>query len=408
MEKLACSRLWTDLNLIINKKELVNCCKRTQEFEPTLEDIKNYGLDLWAARPELLAEKKQMVEENVFPRGCKACSARHPNSHWNTWNKWRGHPESFYNDDLYKRDETRFICLSLSSTCNMSCLYCNEEISSLWAKKLGKETNPDIEWKEAMLDSLYKYIDQRVAPNQPQVKYNLLGGEPFLDYSFFDFVKTIADIHQKHNTKRVIVEFISNLNVKPAVVQKFIDLTKQYKNIDWIISGSLENLGKRAESSRVELDFELFETNLDNILSNEHIKVQILPTMNILSIADHADFVDWVFTKFLKLRGMDRLTKRWGATMNSVTYGYMDVGYAPTSFGVYIDNAIDMINHHVRNGLAQPYINHLKDIKKRLGTLRNEKTIKEIKDFFEGQSKFHNIDYVSVFPELEEVFDENR
>ena len=416
MERLPCSRFWTDINLNINRKELVNCCKRTQITPPTIEDIKTLGLDLWTARPEVLEEKRQMVEENIFPNGCKACARTHPHSQWNVWNLWKDNPDSFYTKSLITEDKTNYIAISLSSTCNQACLYCNAEVSSMWAKKLGIEPiEAEPEWKQAILESLYNYIDVRVAPSQEHVKYNLLGGETFLDYSFFDVIETLSEIHQKHNTPRVTMEMISNLNVKPAVVDRFLDVTKRYPNVEWIISGSIENLGKRAESSRVELDFNLFEENLDKIIAQKNIKsVQILPTMNMLSIVDHADFLDWVFEKFSNTRGLQNILKTWSMTINSVTYGELDVGHAPKSFEIYLDNAkekIKEISDQVEDkNIAKKilmYAGHLDDIKKRLGTLRTPELLERSRKFIDKQTKLHGIDYFKVFPELEEVFNEN-
>ena len=34
-----CSKLWTDINLNIHRKEVVNCCKRQQLETPTVEEI---------------------------------------------------------------------------------------------------------------------------------------------------------------------------------------------------------------------------------------------------------------------------------------------------------------------------------------------------------------------------------
>lgn len=413
MEKLACSRFWTDINLNINRKELVNCCKRTQETPPTLEDIQTLGLDLWTARPEVLEEKRQMVEDNVFPEGCKACSRTHPHSQWNVWNLWKNNPESFYAKSLITEDKTNYIAISLSSTCNQACLYCNAEVSSMWAKKLGiQPIEAEPEYKQAILDSLFEYIDKRVAPVQEHVKYNFLGGETFLDYSFFDVIETLSEIHTRNKTPRVTMEMISNLNVKPAVVDKFLDVTRRYPNIDWIISGSVENLGKRAESSRVELDFNLFEENLDKILAQQNIKsVQILPTMNMLSIVDHADFLDWVFVKCSNARGLQNILRTWSMTINSVTYGELDVGHAPKSFGVYLDNAkekIKEISSQVHDqGVANKilmYAGHLDDIKQRLGTLRSPEMLERSKKFMEKQIDLHGIDYWKVFPELEVIY----
>jgi len=410
--KLACSRMWTDINVNLNRKEIVNCCKRSQRHQPTIDEINNLGLDFWTARPEIIEEKKQFVDDNVFPQGCKACSKTHPYSQWNSWNLWQNQPDTFYNKDLIYEDKTNYIAISLSSTCNQACLYCNAEVSSLWAKKLGiTPVESDQQWKDTALNSLYNYIDNRVAPYREKVKYNLLGGETFLDYSFFDVIERLSEIHTRQNTPNVTIEFISNLNIKPAVLDKFIEITKRYDNINWYLSGSIENLGKRAEASRVGLDYNLFESNLDRIIGEPSLDViQILPTMNMLSITDHADFLRWVVSKFENTRGMDNILKTWGMTINSVTDGPMNPSIAPISFATYLDDAKEVVQSIIdntpenRKSTVRYYQRHLDDIKARLGSARDDKTLGKSLMYMHQQGPLHGFDYWNIFPELDDIF----
>ena len=117
-----CSHFWTDINLNIFRKEIVNCCKRYQQNEVKISDFEKYGTDFWTKRPEVYEDKKVFLE-GKFPKGCKSCALQHPNSLYNTWNWWKDKPQDFF-VDLLDRDETYKIEIALSTTCNMTCLYC--------------------------------------------------------------------------------------------------------------------------------------------------------------------------------------------------------------------------------------------------------------------------------------------
>ena len=127
---------------------------------------------------------------------------------YNTWNWWKDKPQDFF-VDLLDRDETYKIEIALSTTCNMTCLYCGPKVSSSWADVLGKPVvQIDDEWKKAALESLFKYIQEKMTKNTKRVVY--LFGE-ILGFKFLGNPDRIADIHDNE----IEINFISNLNVKP-------------------------------------------------------------------------------------------------------------------------------------------------------------------------------------------------
>jgi len=61
-----CSKLWTDINLNIHRKEVVNCCKRSQAHTPTIEEISNP--DFWTNRKELVDARRYWAKKSNFPK----------------------------------------------------------------------------------------------------------------------------------------------------------------------------------------------------------------------------------------------------------------------------------------------------------------------------------------------------
>lgn len=392
-----CSKLWTDINLNIHRKEVVNCCKRSQAKSPTVEEIADPNF--WTQRGELVEARRHWAKKLDFPKGCEACSTNHPNSSYNSWNEWLNKPmPNLKQNHVYK------IEIALSSKCNQTCLYCIPEVSSLWAKKLGVPIlEPDPKWREAALSSLFTFIEQNVT-NNDSVMYTFLGGETFLEDGFLEIIERLASIHQKNN-QRCVMHFISNLNLGPSVLENFIKICKQYPNVVTSLGASLENLGERAEALREGLNFKRFEENFEWLLSEKAVtRVGLLPTMNALSVADHTEFVSWGLGKITKYRRLEDLGKTWTAVINTAYEPKaLHPGILPEKFKENINDSIDFVNQY-KTRLTYKYTNHLEDIKNLIATRRDEKTLKQSYDWFMYQQKLHNKNYWNIFPELKDIF----
>ena len=58
---LACSKMWTDINVNVPTKEIKNCCKREpQMLSP--DEITSYGRNVFVKNRELLEDKKYFIE----------------------------------------------------------------------------------------------------------------------------------------------------------------------------------------------------------------------------------------------------------------------------------------------------------------------------------------------------------
>lgn len=387
-----CSRLWTDINLNTNKKEVLNCCKRRQLQTPSIEEISTSNF--WYERKELVDAKKYWISNSSFPTGCEACSEYHPNSHYTARNEW-----SEIIPDLSK-DHTQQIEIGLGNKCNQTCMYCSAQYSSLWAKKLGLPAeDEDLNWKNTALDSLYEYIGKNLH-DKPHITYNFIGGETFLIDDFLIIVERLSSIRQE-----CTMNFISNLNLGPSVIQNFIDLCKKFPKISFSVQASIENKGERAEAVREGLDFSRLEYNLNWLMSEPSVqKVGFQPTMNALSVTDHEQFLTWATHIVTKHRKLEDFGKTWTMTINSVTEPKaMHPGILPKNYTSYLDKVIDFISI-VPVKEKHIYITHLTNIKNQLGTRRSKEYLDNAYQWYKKQEKLHNRDYWKIFPELNDIF----
>ena len=337
------------------------------------------------------------MKTDEFPVGCEECKKYHPDSQYNTRNMWNDLP------DLTK-DLSCNIEIALSTKCNQTCMYCNAEVSSLWAKKLGlPQLEPELEWQEAALSSLYQYIENNLQDREV-VNYTFMGGETFIVDNFIDVVERLASIHSKRN-QLCTMKFISNLNLGPKVIQKFIDVCKKYSTVDFSMSASFENLGERAEAVREGLDFARLEHNFRWLASEPSVtKIGVSPTINCLSIVDHTDFLGWVLHTITQYRSINDIGKTWTITQNVITEPLaMQPGILPNQYTEYVDNTISAIDKFSFKE-KQVYINHLKGIRNQIGQLRDIETLAKAHRWYKRQEQLHNRDYWKIFPELNDIF----
>jgi hypothetical protein len=247
--------------------------------------------------------------------------------------------------------------------------------------------------------------------NTKRVVYTFLGGETFLDLSFWEILDRIADIHDNE----IEINFISNLNVKPKLIQRLVNLANAKPNIKWRISPSIEDLGERAEAVREGLDFKLFESNYDWILSEPAIdKIAVLPTMNLLTIHKHTEFLKWVLSKNIKIRGAKNLHKTWTVSLNRVTEpDWLDPAIMPKSSRLEIDRAISFIKNESKRfgdtkNITDMYLGNLRDLRNVIGSKRTPKMIEILKWKLDKNTKLFKRDYYKIFPELKDIVDENK
>jgi MoaA/NifB/PqqE/SkfB family radical SAM enzyme len=132
----------------------------------------------------------------------------------------------------------------LDNTCNLECIMCNPESSSLHAKKQGikKQKSP---YDDKFVDELQKYI--------PHLKHTyFFGGEPFLIPIYYEIWEQIVN----HNPN-CIIDITTNGSILNDKVKSILSKGKFNINI------SIDSLQKETfESIRKNADFDLVMENL--------------------------------------------------------------------------------------------------------------------------------------------------
>jgi len=411
MTNAICSKLWTDVDIRMPTNRISNCCKSWQWEKYSPKDVKEMGVNFLNNRPELIADKKFMIDHNELPKNCGECKQVYPGGYFGAHNTWKKKTNAEISKDInnfYKVDGTFSIEIMLSTTCNMSCMYCNKFASSTWADVLNEpriESNP--EWKQNALNNVYEYVKMDHCKWKP-LKFNFTGGEPLLDWDIFKIIKSLTDNAKKDPDKKLKhdIDITSNLNIKEKLLEKFLNLVLNDNNFIWNLSVSLDEIGP--SKIRDGLVWERVKKNIKTVIdSNLFQHITFLPSISNLSLYNHAYFIDYVNDVFF----IDNKTyidqhgggPWWELTIgNNMIYGpeALSITIAPSYFKKYVEEAILACSN------IDCYKTHkmfLEQCLNDIGINRNLESIKKAKEWFQDQEKIKNISYEKYYPHIKDI-----
>ncbi len=207
----------------------------------------------------------------------------------------------------------RYLEISFTNKCQMSCSYCTPAKSSSWQKEIDRFGEYELEHGPSKAQ--YNSRDDIIpVENNPYITkfwkwfpqaYNHLfvlrvtGGEPLLDKNTFKLLEYV-----KQNPREKLGFHVnSNLMVSENRVQRYIDLVKDMPHNKTYVS--IDNWGKRAEWIRNGLNMQHFEKNLHRVLE-AGCNVGLMITYCFLSIPGFEDFINQIAS--LKRRYPGQLT----------------------------------------------------------------------------------------------------
>ena len=201
----------------------------------------------------------------------------------------------------YEPDEQvypKYLTVSFTNRCQMSCIYCGAGKSSTWKKEIDEHGPYPLNVKDnydkymprndimkvednPYVDKFWKWLPDAY-PHLQTIR--LTGGEPLLDENTFKLLQYVKD-----NPKELSFEISTNLMVTDRRVSNYIELVRDLPGQKCYVS--VDTWGEQAEWIRTGLKIDQFEHNLHRVLGNG-IKVGIMCTFNLLSIPN---FEEWVF-----------------------------------------------------------------------------------------------------------------
>lgn len=244
-QKLLCNAPFT--SLFINMNGNVNVCGYNKTFiignlnETTLNEI-------WKG------VKHQQLMDSIknfdLSNGCQSCQQRIETEDYHRAAIYFDTPKADNNFHLKK------ITFELSNLCNLECVMCNGELSSLIRKNVEKRAPLKLYSFDQLSEQLTIFI-----PNLQFVQF--LGGEPLLIKSYYDIWNKIISANP---TCTISVQI--NGTVLPQNFIKLLDNSNQF-----IISVSIDSFNKENyERIRINGNFEALMNNFKTLYNYKKLQ----------------------------------------------------------------------------------------------------------------------------------------
>lgn len=162
-----------------------------------------------------------------------------------------------------KNQRSRCVTLTLTETCNLSCVYCYENNKS--DRKLNFDTAKDIILKEFADDT------------SDEITFELFGGEPFCN---FDLIKKIVTfIKSKSRPKKYRIFITSNGTLVDDEIKQWLIENRNYVVVGLSLDGNREMHNINRSNSFDDIDIDFFQENYPNQTVKMTISHLTLPNM---------------------------------------------------------------------------------------------------------------------------------
>jgi hypothetical protein len=263
----ACQSKWTWSTIYLNQLATASC-HRVQPVPFDLEDFDNFH-----NLPKKLQDRRLMLQGEWPQGGCEYCqSLENAGGHSDRQHNLqiRGlTPPELETDFSAIEVSPRIVEIFAQNTCNLSCIYCNGNLSSQIERENLKHGDfykdgvhipiiktPTTAAKE-YFDRFIAWLDLNITTLK---RLHLLGGETFIQH---ELMTSTLDILERHPSPNLEFCIFSNLNVPDSVWDRYIPRIQNLQQQGHIkyfdLTASVDCWGPEQEYVRSGLDLKKFE-----------------------------------------------------------------------------------------------------------------------------------------------------
>ena len=264
--KTACQSKWTWSTIYLNQLSTASC-HRVNPVPFSLEEFDNFH-----NIPKKLHDRRLMLQGEWPTGGCEYCkvieeAGGHSDRQHNL--EIRGlTPPELEQDLTAVQVSPRIVEIFAQNTCNLSCTYCNSNLSSKIEqenRKFGEFNHRGVhipvtqvpQITQQYFDRFIDWLDRNI---QNLVRLHLLGGETFIQH---DLMNAVLDIIKKKPNPRLEFCIFSNMNVPDRYWDLYINQIRELQARNHIrvfdLTASIDCWGPEAEYARSGLDLDKFE-----------------------------------------------------------------------------------------------------------------------------------------------------
>jgi hypothetical protein len=294
----ACQLKWTWSTVYLTTETTASCHRTNKhQFNTDQFDFHN--------TPEKIQDRKRMLEGLWPERGCEYCKkieAAGGQSDRITNSDFPGihAPPELDLDHQATQVTPRILEIYFDNTCNLKCVYCDSQFSSLWEQENQQHGNfftngvyiPAVFQKSNRIEQNVQKLFEWLKHNAGTLtRLNILGGEPL----YQPYMEQCLDLFAEYPAPNLEFEFFTNLNTTPERLQTHIDkaaaLIKQGAIGAFNVVASLDCWGTPQEYARFPLKLDKWQRNFEQLISHDWIRVVIGSTVTPLTVKTLPDLV---------------------------------------------------------------------------------------------------------------------
>jgi len=197
----------------------------------------------------------------------------------------------------------RILEIYFDNTCNLKCVYCGPQLSSLWAaenKRHGMFTTGTLTLSdrfekstniEANKQKLFSWLKENA---HHLTVFNILGGEPLYQTE----LEQSLDLFEQYPAPELKLQIFTNLNSKLSHLTKIVGQVKRLIDAghlrEFEVTASLDCWGAEQEYVRFPLKLSVWETNFEYLLAQPWINLIVGSTVTPLTIKTLPDLLERV------------------------------------------------------------------------------------------------------------------
>lgn len=439
-----CLAKWTQVTMHLGTG-MTHSCHHPSPHKIPLQEIKRNPTALHNTR--FKKQKRKEMLEGKRPNECNYC--------WNVEDN-----SNSFSDRVFKSSEEwsidqfetikrlgwredynpRYVEVSFSNVCNFKCAYCGPQFSSKWVDEIEKHGAYPTSTKFNGIKHLEERGEMPYKKNEhnpyidafwewwPELyrdlhTFRITGGEPLLSKDTFKVLDYI--IEQDDPNTKLSIGINTNLGVPDALIGKFIEkadiLCSQNKIKELVVYTSVEGTNNQAEYTRYGLKYDKFWSNVDKILTKlPKVTVNIMATFNALSVFTYENLLDDVFEMKKKHHNGQRY--KISAVQLDTSYlrwpSHLSVKILPEEFkGLILNSAVKALYYGMKEYSQENYgfsnveiqkIKRIYDYAISDSLFDVEKNRKDFVIFVDELDKRRGTDFINTFPQLKELYAENK
>lgn len=445
-----CTAKWNMVSLHLTNGKTHSCYHNPVHNIP-LEGLQENPSLLHNTEQKVL-ERKQM-RKGERPNGCGYCwrieDEGHKSDRHYRANEWWNAPDFYKIRDDIGLDKTitpAYVEVNFNQTCNFKCIYCSPHLSSTWEEEIEKygpynltrtshnnmkvlKERGYMPLKTAQKDNPYVQAFWKWWPEiYPNLKiFRMTGGEPLVDHNTWK----VLDYCYENPNQNLELSVTSNFcPPKENLFDKFLDKVKKLEEIKpgryapqikfFNLFVSLDSVGEQAEYIRTGLKYETLTKNVDTFLTQtQGTNITFINTFNVLSLPKFYDFLEYILSLREK-HNVNYTRQPYQRILFDVpiltTPSWLNIKLMAGQkkfIDIMEECLLFMKSNQIKDGFVGFYDYEIDKVQRDLDILvkgRREAEIEADKerlcDYVNELDKRRNTNFVSVFPEFKDFYNE--